>query len=55
MSMNCSSSEKQLPRQQKLLNEQLERLNQIINHTPALIGYWDNQLINSQRNSDGQS
>ncbi len=51
MSMNCSSSEKQLPRQQKLLNEQLERLNQIINHTPALIGYWDNQLINQFSNS----
>ncbi|MCX7084146.1 MAG: PAS domain S-box protein [Methylococcales bacterium] len=32
------------------LAEQLIKLNYIINHTPALIGYWDNQLINQFSN-----
>ncbi len=40
------SSAEQVP-----LAEQLERLNFIVNQTPALIGYWDNYLINQFSNA----
>ena len=36
--------------QPEMLIEQNERLNFILNKTPALIGYWDSQLINQFSN-----
>lgn len=51
MSENTSQFQQQLLTQQHVLTKQLEQLNYIINHTPALIGYWDNNLINQFSNA----